>query len=118
MTRGEIRYLQIPTDDVAAAAHFYERALGWMVRTRSDGSTAFDDTTAQVSGEWVVDRQAAGDTGVLVHIRVDDVEASLGKITEAGGEIVVPRTRQGEGIAYATFRDPAGNVLGIFQENG
>jgi uncharacterized protein len=118
MARAEIRYLQIPTDDVAASARFYERALGWMIRTRSDGSTAFDDTTAEVSGEWVLDRQAAGDTGVLVHVRVDDVEASLGKITEAGGEIVVPRTRQGEGIAYATFRDPAGNVLGVFQELG
>jgi hypothetical protein len=32
--------------------------------------------------------------------------------------VVVPPTQQGEGIAYATFHDPAGNVLGIFQERG
>jgi uncharacterized protein len=116
--RGEIRYLQIPTADVDASAGFYERALGWTIRTRGDGSTAFDDTTAEVSGEWVLDRQPAGDAGVLVYVRVDDVNAILQKIAEAGGEIIVPPTPQGEGMAYATFLDPAGNVLGIFQEAG
>jgi uncharacterized protein len=114
--RAEIRYLLIPTDDVEASADFYKRALGWTIRTRGDGLTAFDDTTAEVSGEWVVDRQPADDAGVLVYVRVDDVEAILRKIAEAGGKIIVPRTPQGKGISYATFRDPAGNVLGIFQE--
>ena len=118
MARAEIRYLQIPAADVDATAGFYERALGWTIRRRDDGSTAFDDTAAVVSGEWVLDRQPAGDAGVLVHIKVDDVEATLEKIVEAGGEVVVPRTPQGDDIAYATFRDPAGNVLGIFQEGG
>ena len=116
MPRGEIRYLQIPTADADASAGFYERALGWTIRTRGDGSTAFDDTTAEVSGEWVLERQPAGDAGVLVYVRVDDVEAILKKIAEAGGEIIVPATPQGEGMSYATFGDPAGNVLGIFQE--
>jgi predicted enzyme related to lactoylglutathione lyase len=115
---GEIRYLQIPTVDVDASAGFYERALGWTIRTRGDGSTAFDDTTSEVSGEWVLDRQPAGDAGVLVYVRVDDVNAILQKIAEAGGEIIVPPTPQGEGMAYATFLDPAGNVLGIFEETG
>jgi predicted enzyme related to lactoylglutathione lyase len=114
--RAEIRYLQIPAADARASASFYERALGWTIRKRSDGSTAFDDSAAEVSGEWVLDRQPTGDAGVLVFVRVDDVEAILEKIDEAGGAIIVPRTEQGEGIAYATFRDPAGNVLGIFQE--
>jgi hypothetical protein len=37
LTRAEIRYLQIPTDDVDASAGFYELALGWTIRTRGDG---------------------------------------------------------------------------------
>lgn len=118
VSRAEVRYLQIPTADVGASAGFYERALGWTIRTRSDGSTAFDDTSGEVSGEWVLDRQPTENAGVLVYVRVDDVETSLKKVVEAGGEIIVPRTPQGEGIAFATFRDPAGNVLGVFQEHG
>jgi uncharacterized protein len=116
VTRAEIRYLQIPTDDVDASSGFYQRALGWRIRTRGDGSAAFDDTTAQVSGEWALDRQPAGDAGVLVYVRVDAVEAIVQKIAEAGGETIQPHTPQGAEMAYATFRDPAGNVFGIFQE--
>jgi predicted enzyme related to lactoylglutathione lyase len=118
MPRGEIRYLQIPAGDAAASARFYERALGWASRMRRDGSTAFDDTTGGVSGEWAVDRQPVGDAGVLVYVKVDDVESSLERVVEAGGEIVLPRTLEGEYLAHATFRDPAGNVLGVFQELG
>jgi predicted enzyme related to lactoylglutathione lyase len=47
---------------------------------------------------------------------VESVEQSLEKIVEAGGAVVTPLTPQGEGEAYATFRDPAGNVLGIGQQ--
>ena len=51
VSRAEVRYLQIPTADVGASAGFYEHALGWTIRTRSDGSIAFDDTSGEVSGE-------------------------------------------------------------------
>jgi predicted enzyme related to lactoylglutathione lyase len=119
VARGEIRYLQVPASDRAVSAAFYERALGWGSRTRPDGSTAFDDTSGVVSGELVTDRRPAGDgTGVLVYVRVDDVESSLAGIVDAGGEVVLPRTLEGESLVYATFRDPAGNELGIFQEGG
>jgi uncharacterized protein len=101
---------------VDASAGFYERAFGWKSRTRGDGSSAFDDSTAHVSGEWAPDRKPAGDTGVLVYIKVDDLDENLQKIVAAGGEVVLARTEHGEELAFATFRDPAGNVLGIFQE--
>jgi uncharacterized protein len=115
MSRAEIRYLQIPTTDEGASAAFYEHALGWKVRTRADGSTGFDDSTGDVSGEWVRDRSPAGDAGVLVYIRVEHVEATLERIVAAGGEVVVPRSQEGDDLVYATFRDPSGNVLGVFQ---
>jgi len=118
MARAEVRYLQLPSVDEGASARFYERALGWTTRTRGDGSTAFDDTAAGVSGEWVRKRMPAGDTGVLVYVMVDDVDAALAKIVEAGGDVLVPPTREGETLVYATFRDPSGNVLGVFADAG
>jgi predicted enzyme related to lactoylglutathione lyase len=54
---------------------------------------------------------------MLVWVMVDDVEATLEKIGAAGGETASPMTPQGDGEAIATFRDPAGNVLGIFHEH-
>ena len=116
MPHGKISYLEIPATDVEASAGFYQRIFGWTIRARGDGQTAFDDTTGQVSGAWVVGRPAAREPGVLTYVRVDDVEAALEKIVDAGGEIDTPVTAQGAGEAFATFRDPAGNVFGVFQE--
>jgi predicted enzyme related to lactoylglutathione lyase len=47
---------------------------------------------------------------------VESVERTLEAIVAAGGVVVTPLTPQNEGEAHATFRDPAGNVIGIFHE--
>ena len=47
---------------------------------------------------------------------VDSVAETLAAIVAAGGEVVTPLTPQGPGEAFATFRDPAGNVLGLGQQ--
>jgi uncharacterized protein len=116
MAHGKIAYLQIPAADTETSAHFYASIFGWGIRERSDGKRAFDDTTGQVSGEWVTGRPPAWEPGVLAYIRVDSVDETLEKIMSAGGEVVSGPTPQREGEAIASFRDPAGNVLGIFQE--
>lgn len=116
MAAGEIRYVQIPASDVEASARFYAAAFGWGVRTNSDGERSFDDTSGHVSGAWRTDRAPADDAGVLVWVEVDSVAAALERIAAAGGEVVSPITPQRAGEAIATFRDPAGNVLGIFQQ--
>jgi predicted enzyme related to lactoylglutathione lyase len=71
-----------------------------------------------VSGTWLDDRPPSSEPGLLLYINVESVERGLERIVAAGGEVVTPLTPQGEGEAFATFRDPAGNVLGIFQERG
>jgi uncharacterized protein len=113
---GKVAYLQIPAADVDASAAFYSDVFGWGIRDNSEGGRSFDDTTGQVSGEWVLGRAPADEPGVLAYIAVDSVEETLEKIAGLGGEVVTPLTPQQQGEAFATFRDPAGNVLGIFHE--
>jgi len=55
-TNGKICYLEMPATDVARWADFYKRVFGWNVRKRGDGSTAFDDTTGEVSDAWALGR--------------------------------------------------------------
>jgi predicted enzyme related to lactoylglutathione lyase len=113
---GKICYVQIPAVDVERSVTFYETVFGWNIRRRDNGEVAFDDTVGEVSGTWVTGRPPASQPGLLVYVLVDSVEKTLRKITEAGGEVVTPLTPQGEGEAFATFRDPAGNVLGVGQQ--
>lgn len=117
MVDGEIRYLQIPASDITVSAEFYREVFAWNIRTNKEGERAFDDATGHVSGTWVLGRRPSREGGVLVWVMVDNVASALEAVTRAGGEVVSPMTPQGEGEAIATFRDPAGNVLGVFHEN-
>jgi predicted enzyme related to lactoylglutathione lyase len=111
---GKICYIEIPATDVARSAEFYERSFGWSLRKRGDGTTAFDDGVGQVSGTWVTGRSPATTLGLMVYIMVDSVEATMEKVVAAGGEITQPIGADAPEIT-ARFRDPAGNVLGLYQ---
>jgi predicted enzyme related to lactoylglutathione lyase len=114
---GKICYIEIPAIDIAESARFYQRAFGWHIRQRGDGSTAFDDTTGEVSGMWVTGLPAASVPGLIVSIMVARIETTIEAIIAAGGEIVRP-VNPDEREIYAHFRDPAGNILGIYQQPG
>lgn len=115
MQAGKICYLEIPAKDVEVSSAFYVKLFGWNVRVRGDGAKAFDDSTGAVSGSWVVGRPPAREPGVLPYVMVEDIDRTLQAATKLGGEIVTPRTALGPGDAYATLRDPAGNLLGLYQ---
>ena len=112
---GKICYIEMPTTDIARSADFYSRVFGWKTRKRGDGAVAFDDTTGEVSGTWVKGRPASVQPGLLVYIMVDDAAAMVDTIVAAGGEIVQPIGADAPEIT-ARFRDPGGNVLGLYQE--
>ncbi len=112
---GKICYLEIPATDIARSSEFYERVFGWKIRRRGDGATAFDDGVGEVSGAWVHGRPPSTSPGVLVYIWCDSVAATLETIVANGGEIVRPIGADAPEIT-ARFRDPGGNILGLYQE--
>ncbi|HXC95848.1 MAG TPA: VOC family protein [Edaphobacter sp.] len=112
---GKICYIDIPATDVARSADFYARVFGWKIRMRGDGLTSFDDGVGQVSGVWSLGRAPAAQPGLLVYVMVDDAEATVKTIVANGGEIVQPIGGDAPEIT-ARFRDPGGNVIGIYQE--
>ena len=116
---GKICYLEIPARDPESSAAFYREVFGWTIRQRSHGEIAFDDGVGEVSGMWVTDRTPTlgGQLGILVHIMVDDAEVTVARILQHGGEITQPLGQQAPEIT-AHFRDPGGNVLGIYQHRG
>jgi predicted enzyme related to lactoylglutathione lyase len=114
---GKICYIEIPALDIAESAQFYQRVFGWDTRQRSDGSTAFDDTTGEVSGTWVLGRPPSTDPGLIVSIMVANAATTIKAIIAAGGTVVQP-INPDEQEVYALFGDPAGNVLGIYQQAG
>jgi predicted enzyme related to lactoylglutathione lyase len=115
LANGKICYVEIPAIDVGRSADFYGKVLGWKIRRRGDGSTAFDDSVGEVSGTWVTGRPPSGQPGLLLYVMVDDVAATLDAVRAHGGEVVQPIGVDAPQVT-ARFRDPAGNVIGLYQQ--
>ena len=110
---GGASYLRIPAQDPRASAAFYEAVFDWSVQSdREDPS--FEDGTGHVIGHFVSDLAVAGEAGVRPYIFVERVDATLDKVIANGGEVVAQPYPEGD-LWVATFRDPAGNVIGIWQ---
>jgi len=114
-THGKICYVELPATDVSRSADFYAKVFGWQSRRRGDGALAFDDTTGQVSGSWVVGRTPAVTPGLLLYVMVDSVGEACERVLAHGGSIVQPIGGDAPEIT-ARFRDPGGNVIGLYQE--
>jgi len=116
-TNGKICYVELPADNVETSANFYNVVFGWNSRKRGDGSSAFDDSVGQVSGAFKVGRPPSTEAGLLMYVMVDSVADTLDTIVANGGEIVQPIGADAPEIT-ARFRDPGGNVIGLYQEPG
>jgi len=112
---GKICYLEIPADDILVSATFYINVFGWNTRHRSDGHLAFDDGVGEVSGTWVINRKPSLEAGLLIYIMVADINLAVEQIKTHGGIIVQPAGMDAPELT-ARFRDPAGNIFGLYQE--
>lgn len=115
LANGKVCYIEIPALDIHASSNFYQKVFGWEIRRRGDGKIAFDDGAGEVSGTWVLGRNAMTEPGLLIYVMVDSVAATLETVIANGGIIVQPIGGDAPEIT-ARFSDPAGNVLGLYQE--
>jgi len=111
---GGVTYLRIPAEGARRSAAFYEAVFGWSLRG-DPNDPSFADGTGHLIGHFMTDLPVAGDAGVRPYIYVESVDAALDKITAHGGEVVEPPYPEGD-LWVATFRDPAGNVVGVWQQ--
>jgi predicted enzyme related to lactoylglutathione lyase len=115
---GKICYIEIPTTDVQQSADFYAAVFGWTIRTRTDGSRSFDDGVGEVSGTWRVDRPVRREApGILTHIMVDDIQATIARV-KANGGVIVQDVGADDPEITAWFTDPSGNQFGLYQHRG
>jgi uncharacterized protein len=119
---GDWCHIELLTGDRARAKRFYQSVFGWeledipgadytMVRTSEDGIEGGLGGLAQAIG-----LRPAVPNGIVPYIRPDDFERTLDAIMQAGGEVLIPKTDvMGYGW-FAHFRDPDGNVIGLWDD--
>ena len=114
LKHGKICHVELSATDVERSASFYERVFDWQARRHPGGAIAFDDSTGEVSGHWVPGR-APTDPGALIYIWVDDIDGAINRVRAEGCEIV-RAVGADPGELTARFRDPGGNIIGLYEE--
>ena len=107
-------YLRIPAPDPQRSAAFYRAVFGWSVDSDRP-HPSFEDGTGHVIGHFVPDVRVAGEAGVRPYVYVERVDDTLAQVAANGGEVVTAPYPEGD-LRVATFRDPAGNEVGIWQQ--
>jgi predicted enzyme related to lactoylglutathione lyase len=115
LANGKICYIEMPATDIARSSDFYKQVFGWNIRKRGDGSVAFDDPTGEWAAPGLLAVQPQQRPVFLFYVMVDSVAATLDVVVANEGQIVQPIGADAPEIT-ARFRDPAGNVIGLYQQ--
>ncbi|MBA3677818.1 MAG: VOC family protein [Sphingosinicella sp.] len=104
---ARFNYVELPVADIGPSKAFYEGAFGWSL-------TEFGPTyAATLTGDTDVGLQAdisEATKAPLPVIEVDDLEAALDSVIQAGGKIVRPIFAFPGGRRFQ-FTDPSGNEI-------
>lgn len=110
--------------DLEAAKKWYTELLGfapYFERSGPDGKPAYIEfrlgdyqhELGIIHSSYAPKGVTAGPGGAVVYWHVDDVAATLEKLTAMGAKEYQPLTPRGAGFITASVVDPFGNILGI-----
>jgi predicted enzyme related to lactoylglutathione lyase len=111
---GKIAYVEIPARDATVSAAFYEAVFGFSVRQGTPDRVSFEDGPSHLIGAFTRQRTVSDGPGVMPWIYVTSVTETLESIGRHGGQVGQQPTPEGDTL-LATFRDPAGNLIGVWQ---
>jgi predicted enzyme related to lactoylglutathione lyase len=122
----KVVHFEIPVDDLDRAKGFYSSVFGWNLQAVPMENGEYTTATTTPIDDTMMPTEPGGINGGLMNrsdhtpspvitIGVDDAERSLKEVEAAGGAIVTPRTPIPGMGAFAYFRDPEGNVMGMWE---
>lgn len=120
----KVTWFELPADDTNRAGAFYREVFGWTTGDMGGGSlfvttTPSDDNLdptepSAINGD-ISPRSEAFDRPLIV-ITVENMDAKIEMVKNAGGEVVLPPEKVDEmGIIWAIIRDTEGNKVGVIQ---
>jgi predicted enzyme related to lactoylglutathione lyase len=103
----------------ARVAQFYQQVFDWQARAIPELDYTLVETGGQggINGGIMTPKQGPWPGKLALYIDVDDLDAYVRRISEAGGKILVARQDLPGVGAFALFEDPDGRVLGLWKRN-
>ena len=114
MTTQGVKIVLHPVSDMAAAKAVYSALLGMEPQSDSPYYVGYEAEGQQIG--LVPNGAQQGLTSPTAYWHVADIEAKLAEVTAAGATVKQAPNEVGGGRLVATFADPDGNVLGVYQD--
>jgi uncharacterized protein len=115
--KGKFSWYELMTSDTNAAGKFYSDVVGWSTHEMpgADGPqyTTFNIGDVGIAGMLNI----PGHSAWVGYISVDDVDAHIEKIVEAGGKLLRPATDVPGMLRFAVMSDPQGAAIVVFTPN-
>lgn len=117
-----VAFFEIPAADFRRAVKFYETILDVTLAVcecEQEKMAFFPEEDGLAPGAIsFADGFKPAEGGVLVSLRVEDLEAALEKVKSNGGEVIMPKTKiEADCLGYfAVFKDCEGNSVGLYAD--
>ena len=120
---GRVVHFEIPYDDAERARGFYADVFGWQIQPMPEMSydiVATGPGTEQGPSEpgyigGGMTQRGEMVSQPIVTIAVDDIDATLAKVSSGGGSAQSEKIQVGDMGWAAYFTDSEGNMLGLWQ---
>jgi len=114
-------YFEIPVVDLDRAINFYTKVFNFQFeKTNIDGNEMalfpFSNDVMGISGALAKgDIYKSTKNGVLIYFKTEHIEQVLEIVTKNGGQILYPKTSNGDLGFVAEFKDSEGNRIALHQ---
>ena len=110
---SHVIHVEVVGKDGPALQRFYGDVFGWKLKTDNpDGYGMFDGSGDGIGG-GIGASQDGGPGHVTFYVHADDAPATLRRVEELGGRVLMPLTEVAPGTTIALFADPEGHVVGL-----
>lgn len=121
---GRVVHFEIPFEDKDRAKRFYRDVFHWQVEEMPEldyvgvqtGPTGEDGMASEpgyIGGGMTA--KTGNSTATVVVLDSRDIDADLARVESHGGQVLEPRAPVGDMGFAAYFRDPEGNVVGLWE---
>lgn len=115
MSTHPIVHVEISANDLQAASRFYAALFSWKIQQMPEMNYAMFDFGSEGMGGGLNPVQEGNPAGtVIVYVDCDDIDFFLAKVESLGGQTVTPKTEIPGMGWFGLFRDPTGNLIGLF----
>lgn len=118
----KIGWFEIPVTDMERAKKFYEGVTGEKLQDMEMGEWKMamfpgdeSEGQPQVGGLMMGEGYNPSMDGAVLYFTCPDIDAGIVRVTEHGGEVILPKKDLGENGYIAWFKDTEGNRQALHQ---